>query len=270
MASIRDATACNKAARLLAQGQPVATYIRGVCGLWADGESEPGLDAIYQIKGERRGGRPVGTTLPAAEFIEKLNPDDISSSLHGLMLNMDELARRLGSLCFIRAPIKDEVGESLPERLVSRSDDGTYWIQNWLPEGCRSARHWMESIGEQGISLPVATSMNVSGEPEIVDQEEGRKFARARGVPMFLADPDDPGRARGSFPILQVDSAGIKLLREGHFTAKLFQLLLSGWHIDLSHYQTAKYPVAELPQASAELGKEPSQLRRTLLEFLDG
>ena len=61
MTSIRDSDACKKAADLLQQGLPVGTYIRGVCGLWVDGQREDGLDTLYRIKGEMRARRPVGT-----------------------------------------------------------------------------------------------------------------------------------------------------------------------------------------------------------------
>lgn len=270
MYSVRDKDSCTRAADLLRQGFPIGTYIRGVCGLWADGNSQEGLDALYRIKGERRGSRPVGTTLTAPAFIELPHPNKISDSAIELLLDEHKLVQRLGSLCFIRVPVREKVGGSLPDRLVSRSEDGTYWIQNWLPEGCAPAAAWMDSVRELGVTLPVATSMNVSGRPEIVDQEQGRQFCVVNHVPLFLADPENPGRVRGSFPIIQVDRAGIALIREGHFPAAVFQALLVGWNIDLSNYQRAKFPPVEVPQPAGVLGEEPSGLRRRLLRALDG
>lgn len=266
MDSIRDGDACRRAAQRLKQGIPIGTYIRGVCGLWADGQREDGLDQLYRIKGERRGSRPVGTTLTSPQFTEMLNPAQISPSVKGLILSERELVSRLGSLCFIRAPVRDEVGETLPDRLVSRTEDGTYWIQNWLPEGCTSAAAWMNAVGEVGITLPVATSMNISGKPEIVDQDQGREFCGAHDVPIFLADPESPGRAKGSFPIIQVDREGITLVREGHFPAILFRSLLTGWSIDLSDYQHAKFRLID----AAAREDEPADLRRRLIRILDG
>jgi tRNA A37 threonylcarbamoyladenosine synthetase subunit TsaC/SUA5/YrdC len=270
MNSIHDDEVCNQAAVLLKRGFPIGAYIRGVCGLWADGHQEKGLDALYRIKGERRGSRPVGTTLTSEAFIEMLDPDRISPSVRGLFLDERELVSRLGSLCFIRAPMKKEVADSIPDRVFSKTDDGTYWIQNWLPEGYTSAASWMDSICKAGISLPVATSMNVSGEPEIVDQEQGRQFCEANGVPMFLADPENPERAQGSFPILQVDCDGIRLIREGQFPPVLFRLLLSGWDIDLSNYRRAKFPLIDFQEAEGEQALESAELRRRLLEVMDG
>jgi hypothetical protein len=267
---IRDEQACDTAAVLLREGLPIGTHIRGVCGLWADGQQEDGVEAIYRIKGEQRGGRPLSTTLSAPAFIEKLDPDKISPSVSRLILDERELAARLGSLCFIRAPIRQEVKDSLPDRTVSQSDDGTYWIQNWLPDGCSSALSWMHSLRKANVTLPAATSMNISGEPEIVDQKKGQEFCAANEVPVFLADPQNPGRVRGSFPILRVDHEGITLIREGHFPVNLFRSLLSGWDIDLSAYQGAKFPVVDLPQEIPEMAAEPEALRQRLLEVLDG
>jgi tRNA A37 threonylcarbamoyladenosine synthetase subunit TsaC/SUA5/YrdC len=270
MDSIRDYEACNKAARLLREGFPIGTYIRGVCGLWADGQQQAALDTIYKIKGEKRNGRPIGATLTSAEFAVKLDPDLISPSVRDLVFNVHQLATRLGSICFIRAPIKSVVGASLPDRLISRTDDGTYWIQNWLPEGCYPAATWLESLHKMSIRLPVATSMNVSGNPEIVEPEEGRRFCEANGVPMFLADLGDPGRARGSFPIIHIDIKGITLIREGHFPAHLFRLLLHPWEIDLSNYQPAKYPLMDYSPAEEQTSGQPAELRVRLVETMDG
>jgi hypothetical protein len=270
MTSIRDGNACNKAADLLQRGQPVGTYIRGVCGLWVDGHREDGLDIIYRIKGEKRARRLVGTTLTSTVFIEKLDPDKISPSAWSLIMDDQKLSARLGSMCFIRAPIKSTEGELLADRIVSVSEDGTYWIQNWLPEGCNSVTYWMETLGKTRVNLPVVTSMNVSGHPEIVSQEKGQQFCAAYGVPIFLGDPENTGRARGSFPILQVDSKGITLIRERHFAAKTFQYLLSGWDIDLSGYQSAKFPLIDVPDIAGKAIDNPLELRRQILTILDG
>jgi hypothetical protein len=270
MFSIRDSEACNKAARLLSEGFTIGTYIRGVCGLWADGQLPSGLEEIYRIKGEKRSGRPIGAIMPSAEFVSILDEDQIAPPARDLFLNDNLLATRLGSICFIRAPIRDIVGTSLPDRLVSRTDDGTYWIQNWLPEGCNPIVNWLESMSRMNISLPVATSMNLSGSHEIVEAELGRQFCEANGVPMFLSDPVNPGRVKGSFPIIQVDLKGITLIREGHFPARLFHLLLQDLDIDLSSYQPARYPLVDFARDEEQVLRQPAELRLRLIETLDG
>ena len=150
--SIRDLCACTNAARQIESGEVVGSYIRGVCGLWIDGASAKAIDLIDEIKGEKRAGRPFGTTLDGAEFARMLDPDQIVPSARTLFLDADQLRSRLGSLCFIRIPIRKQVGVELPPRLVSQTEDGTYWLQNWIPWGCRSSQLWMEALKGQKSS----------------------------------------------------------------------------------------------------------------------
>ena len=268
--SIRDIRACTSAARQIDSGEVVGSYIRGVCGLWIDGASAKAVEFIDEIKGEKRAGRPFGTTLDGAEFARMIDPDQIAASTRGLFLDADQLRSRLGSLCFLRIPIRKQVGIELPPRLVSQTEDGTYWLQNWIPWGCHSSALWMEALQGQKIEFPSATSMNVSGNPELVEQEAGVAFCESQGISIFLGDPQSRYEVKGSFPILQVDKAGIRLIREGHFPGILFRYLLQEWEIDLSDYKPAKYPLVQIPE-ELQLGAIAGDpLRLALIERLDG
>jgi hypothetical protein len=268
--SIRDLRACTKAARQIESGDVVGSYIRGVCGLWIDGASAKAINFIDEIKGERRANRPFGTTLDGAEFVRMIDPDQIAPSTRGLFLDADQLRSRLGSLCFLRIPIRKQVGIELPPRLVSQTEEGTYWLQNWIPWGCRSSQLWMEALQGQKIEFPSATSMNVSGNPELVEQEAGVEFCESKGISIFLGDPESRFEVKGSFPILQVDKAGIRLLREGHFPGILFRYLLQEWEIDLSDYKPAKYPLVQIPKELRSGSMAGDALRLALIEHLDG
>ena len=268
--SIRDIRACTNAARQIESGEVVGSYIRGVCGLWIDGASAKAIDLIDEIKGEKRASRPFGTTLDGAEFARMIDPGQIAPSTRGLFLDAEQLRSRLGSLCFIRIPIRKQVGIELPPRLVSQTEDGTYWLQNWIPWGCRSSRLWMEALKGQKIEFPSATSMNVSGNPELVEQEAGVEFCESQGISTFLGDPESRYEVKGSFPILQVDKAGISLIREGHFPGILFRYLLQEWEIALSDYKPAKYPLVQLPEELQSGASTGHQLRLDLIEHLDG
>jgi hypothetical protein len=268
--SIRDVRACTSAAWQIESGQVVGSYIRGVCGLWIDGASAKAIDLIDEIKGEKRAGRPFGTTLDGAEFTRMIDPDQIAPSARSLFLDADQLRSRLGSLCFIRIPIRKQVGIELPPRLVSQTEAGTYWLQNWLPRGCRSSQLWMEALQGQKIEFPSATSMNVSGNPELVEQQAGVEFCESQGISIFLGDPESKRDVKGSFPILQVDKAGIRLIREGHFPVILFRYLLQEWEIDLSDYKPAKYPLVQIPEELQSGAVTGDPLRLALIEHLDG
>ena len=268
--SIRDPRDCAWAARQIGDGEVVGSYIRGVCGLWIDGASAGAIDRIDEIKGEKRAGRPFGTTLDGPEFADMIDADQIAQSARSLFLDGDQLRSRLGSLCFIRIPIRKQVGTGLPPRLVSQTEDGTYWLQNWIPWGCRSSQRWMEAMQERNIEFPSATSMNVSGTPEIVDQTEGNAFCKEHDISIFLGDPESRYEVKGSFPILQVDQTGIRLLREGHFPGQVFGQILQEWEIDLSDYKPAKYPLVQIPQELQSGAVTGESLRLALIEHLDG
>jgi hypothetical protein len=268
--SIRDRRDCTEAARQVTSGGAVGSYIRGVCGLWIDGASAGAIDRIDEIKGEKRANRPFGTTLDGAEFAGMIDPDGIAPSARSLFLDADRLESRLGSLCFIRIPIRRGVGMEMPLRLVSQTEDGTYWLQNWMPSGCLSSEVWMEAMRGQAIAFPSATSMNVSGSPELVEQEAGTAFCEEFGIPIFLGDPESRYEVKGSFPILQVDKTGIRLIREGHFPGHIFRYLLQEWDVDLSDYKPAKYPLVQLPEALQTGTVTGDPLRLALIEHLDG
>jgi hypothetical protein len=238
--------------------------------LWIDGASAQAIDRIDEIKGEKRANRPFGTTLDGTEFASMIDPDGIAPSARNLFLDADRLQSRLGSLCFIRIPIRQQVGMEMPPRLVSQTEDGTYWLQNWIPSGCRSSEVWMDAVKRQAIAFPSATSMNVSGSPELVEQEAGTAFCEEHGVPIFLGDPESRSEVRGSFPILQVDKTGIRLLREGHFPGHIFRSLLQEWEVDLRDTKPAKYPLVQLPDALQTGAVTGDPLRLALIEHLDG
>jgi tRNA A37 threonylcarbamoyladenosine synthetase subunit TsaC/SUA5/YrdC len=268
--SIRDLRACTDAAAQVRSGEVVGSYIRGVCGLWIDGASSDAIDRVDEIKGEQRAGRPFGTTLDGREFTSMIDANQIAPAIRDLFLDADALRQRLGSLCFIRIPIQAKFGSELPPRLVSRSEDGLYWLQNWIPWGCRSSESWMEAMLHQGIKYPSATSMNVSGTPELVEQEAGVTFCKAHRIPIFLGDPESKYEVKGSFPILQVDRSGMSLLREGHFSGMLFKYLLQEWEIDLNNFKPAKYPLVQIPNEWSSGAVTGIELRSALIALLDG
>jgi hypothetical protein len=98
----------------------------------------------------------------------------------------------------------------------------------------------------------------------------GVEFCQLHGISTFLGDPQSRYEVKGSFPILQVDTAGIRLLREGHFPGVLFRYLLQEWGIDLTSYQPAKYPLVPIPEEWRSGSLAGDSLRLALIEHLDG
>lgn len=266
--SFRERSNCREAARLMAAGYTVGAFVRTTCGIWIDGSSAAGVDAVYRIKGQKRVGRPFSMLLDAPRFVARLDPDQLAPALHDIFLDPDKLAARLGDLCFIRAPITAAAAGALPEELWSRTPDGTFWLQNWV--GCDNAPALMllEEMAAQGTELPVATSMNVSGQPEIVDQEDGAQFCREHDIPLFLHDPAHRGHVQGSYPIISIDHDGVHLLRHGHFPGELFRYLLDGLPVTLEGARPATYPLVPTHDEATAATLDGPTLRCQIAEAL--
>lgn len=266
--SIRDARSRAWAASLLKQGFPVGSFVRAVCALWVDAANEDAIESIYDIKGERRVGRPISTVFSASEFVQMIDPQEVPADLRDVVLDAGELEARFGSLGFLRVPIRKEVAAGLPPSTVSRTLDGKYWLQNYIATPIDSVSRFVAEMKRQGVGVPAATSMNVSGEPEIVSHVQGVAFCKSHGIPLFLADYKDRGRVRGSFPIVSIDRTGAKLVREGQFPGYLVKYLL-GCEVDMSQTVPAKYPVVRTHCEKCAQRVSPHQLHDEIVDYLD-
>jgi hypothetical protein len=140
-----------------------------------------------------------------------------------------------------------------------------------IPDGHPSISALVREFKEVSVNLPGASSMNVSGQPEIVDQEEALEFSRDHGIPYLLQDPNPSHKAEGSFPILNIGPDGVILLREGHFPGELFQDLLGYGEIDLSHAKTAEYPISPaIRKHFTNHGLSPHELHNEILRLTQG
>ncbi len=268
--SIRIRESCQVGAGLLADGSPVATYVRGVCAIWVDGGNVSAIETAYRIKGKKRGRRPFGVVLSAVRLGEIIDADRISPDARSLFLDPAQLSTRLGSLCFVRYPVRESVARVLPNAALSRDAQGSPWLQSWLPEGCETTRLWMQQINAHEVELPIVTSMNVSGDPEVVDQDEGAVFCEQHGISLFLGDPESVEAVRGSFPILHVDGSGISVAREGHFPSSLFDILLDAWKVNRTDVAPTRYPVVETHDQESAAAIAPDELRHQIIARLDG
>lgn len=270
VASIGDAVSREWAAHLVTEGACVAAFVRSVWVLWLDPANRDAVATIYRIKGERRIGRPMGTTLPAASVVDMLDPARIAPDLRKIVLDPVELESRLGMLCLIRVPIKRSAVEMLPPDLVSHAADGTNWLQTCVITGSAPVVALIQTMQNLGVAYPAVTSMNVSGQPEIVEQDEAEAFCRARAIPLALADPEGMPLVRGSFPIIEVGAAGARLLRAGHFPSYLFRYLLDGADVALAGATPAKFPLVCTHHEEAATRTNASQLREEIIARLEG
>jgi hypothetical protein len=243
--SLRDPDDCRRAAQLMHEGSPVGVFGRSVASIWVDATNTAGVAAVYRIKGAKRTGMPLGMALAVDDLPRLIDPDLIAPELRPLLLDGSDLAARLSTLIWIRFPLRRVAVAALPECLMSNTPDGTRWGQGWITDLGDAHGVLLARLAENGIRLIAPTSMNVSGEPEIVDVEVGAEFCARHGIPLFLRDPDDARAVQGSYPIMEVNRDGVRLVREGHFPSYLLSRLLGGVPVQTEGHRPAKYPVLQ-------------------------
>jgi hypothetical protein len=267
-AELGDPAGTRRAAQFVAAGQAIGTYLDGVDTIWVDAGNPTAVRNVEIMKGEARTGKPLSTALESADLVPLLDEARIPEALHRIFLDPEELTARLGALAPLRLPVRGDVAAQLPPVLITQTAEGTYWLQNWIPNGNEAVTLLVRELKRAGVNFPGGTSMNVSGLPEIAAQEEALAFSGEHGIALLLCELHPSQDAEGSFPILGVGPDGVNLLREGHFPGELFRDLLE-YEVDLSQAKPAKYPISPTVQerfASHQLS--PHALRSTLLEMM--
>jgi hypothetical protein len=263
-----DPSARRRGARLAAAGRPIGLFLGGLCVALGDGSKRAFAEWTIRSKGEGRIGRPMATILPASEVIRRVDPDAIPPALHHIFLDADELVARLGAMIFIRLPVRESVARTIPPWLLSRGTSGEPLIQLMDPSGHDPLRHFLQEVLDQGVRYLAGSSMNISGHPELVKREDGITFARAKGIPLFLADRLSPIGITGSYPILLLDRSGVHLVREGPVPGWVFERLLEH-PIDFASARPAKYPQLPLGRDFLD-GLRPQEIRLAILLRLQG
>lgn len=269
VSSVWNQLALKKASELIQKGIPVGIYNRGVCAIWGDGKNDKFCSEIARIKGERRKKKPLGATLPTKILVSLIDSKKIPKKFHSIFLNAEELSSRIGSLCFIRVPITENAALALPKSMISKLRNGTNVIQNWDPAGHRSIDQLIKDLHESGVIYPAVTSMNISGEPEIVDQQAGIDFAKKSNIPLFLTDEYDQKRALGSYTIFSINKMGIELVRNGNIPGSLFHKLLDISSIKTHRAKQPLHPQLSIPEKLLE-NLSPYEARITIISHIRG
>ncbi len=262
--SIHDPKALHDAMLLLIKGEPIGIFNRGVCAIWGDGRNIKFYESVTQIKGEERGKKPLATTLRTKDFLAFIDKKSVPRFLRH-MLNAQDLAARIGSLCFLRIPIGEKFAKSLPHYVLSKSK-GVYEMQNWDAYGHNPTGKFIDLLINNKITLPAVTSMNYSGDPEIVDQAKGIKFSKEKGIKMFLTDEKDPGIVKGSYTIISIEKNGLRLVRDGNVPGHVFTHLLES-NIDVRGSIPSKFPQVSFPKTFFR-GLRPSDARNKIISYV--
>lgn len=257
-----------KAAELVAKGEVIGVFNRGVNALWLDAQNPNALKKLRKIKGEIRQQRPLALTLKLNDFIKLIDLETIPKEIKDFLILSEDLKDSLGSLCFIRVPIKNEYKDKVPKSSLLTDDKGVAWLQSWDPHGHLFTEALIKSIIDEGVEFPGVTSMNITGQPEIVSQTEAVDFCKTQIIPFYLKDPYSNPKLQGSYTIITLSRKGIELTREGNIAGKYIQQIF-GLNFIKDGVKEAKYPQIEFPELMFE-GLNSKGVRLAILLYLEG
>ncbi len=253
-----------QAARLLVKGEVIGVFNRGVCALWFDGANLNSVKRIWKIKGEERKRRSLSLTLRLEDFTSMIDSRLLPTKLRNLLMASD-FKKKVGSLCFIRAPIRKSHQKLIPKQ-AQNMQNGVCMVQNWDAYGHDPIEKFLNQVRKLGVKYPAVTSMNVSREKEIVDQKEAIKFCEYHKIRIFLKDPKAHPKHRGSYTIFTFSESGIKLERDGNIPSELFKYIF-GMPFDTKSARPAKHPQLKFPiHILSRL--RPTEVRKAILRFL--
>ncbi len=258
----------------LANGTPVVTQLGNNFGYLADANNELIIKRILEAKGDTNNEKPFSAMLPTNFFLNIIDFNQIPPSLHNLLKNPEELENRLGLICHLRAPVKNEALSFIPKRLIGweENQDGskTPFVQNFFIKGHAPMESLRDMMFNNGMFLSV-TTQNQHGTPEITTLEESVTEAKRVAIPLILTDEVKRPEVKGSWSIVNIKN--ITAVRDGNIPIQIVEKLL-GAKINTSSMKESKYLQ---DQAFLALIKEingmdipPIIIKRAIISYLAG
>lgn len=217
------------AAQRIAEGKVVAVDNDSVWALWGDAGNPHFVQQVRTMKNRNPESR-FGMTLPFEAVAGYVDLDRVHPGLHQYFHNPVLLTDLVGSLAFVRFPVsRREIARStLNDAVISYDRFDEPVIQNYDPTGKANVQLLIAEALGQGAILPAASSMNCSGEAEIMTTEKAHTFIKKHSIKDAIADSRASRVGSGSFAILDVNHTGIQLVREGNVSAGLMGRILQG------------------------------------------
>lgn len=223
------------AAQHIASGEVVAIDNDSVWALWGNAADSRYVDTVRRIKGRDPNSR-FGLTLPFQAVTQYANLDLIHPKLRALFEKPDTLTGLLGSLAFVRFPVRPDLiaGSLLESTVLSQDTQGRPLLQNYDPAGKKNVQMMVEEAMSLGVQLPAASSMNVSGNAEIMEMADAAEFVRDHALNNAYHDSNASRLGTGSYLILEATASGFCMLREGNISNDIVRRLLDGLPFDIS------------------------------------
>lgn len=261
LSSFEDPGAVAAAVDAVVGGRVVGAHFGTVFGLIVDGSHDGVADEILRLKGSARGHKPLGACVPPARLVRAIDRARLASPVRALA---DEpwFSRQLAAMVAVRAPALADAG--LPDALQSHVD-GTTWVQVFDPMRMPGAATLIAALWRAGVEWVAATSMNESGQTEIVATPDAVAFAERHQLSMLFA-PTAVHSASGSLPILELRPDGLRLDRHGIIAVADLEKAI-GQPIDAAAAVPAHFPPMAVPAGWLD-GLDPAAATAALLQLL--
>ncbi|MGW4928362.1 hypothetical protein ACWEOH_04340 [Agromyces sp. NPDC004153] len=260
--SYDDSEAIAEGVDAIRAGGVVGTHFGTVFGLLVDGSHAGVADEIMAIKGAARGHKPLAVGTRPGRALELIDVASVPPDVRRLA-EEPWFADRLAGMVAVRAPASPQIG--IPEHLVSEVD-GRRWVQVFDPLRMPGASELIAAMWSAGVDWVAGTSMNESGQPEIVDLEDAVDFAERHSLPI-LFQPEVLHEASGSLPILELHpDEGLRLDRHGIIAHADLETAI-GESIDASQATPAHFPPMVVPPGLLD-GLDPADAMAELLRLL--
>ncbi|TSC87705.1 MAG: hypothetical protein G01um101416_385 [Microgenomates group bacterium Gr01-1014_16] len=259
---------------IITSGGIVAAQVRGVFGLWGDGNNPNALELILRAKNEI--GMP-NRKFSAMMFSPNIFPLVDKSAIHPdlkYLADDPQLTDQIvGCLLHLRLPLKPEAVELLPDELRSENN-GRFIVHNLSPAG-HPISGLIRRLNDAGVAHIALTTLNFSGHPEITNLREVTNFCAAHvdqrwAIKLVLRDPNfDPNtHFKGSLTI--VDTRTASVYRDGNILPELASALLST-NLNTEEMIEKKYSAApglsQILAEALERGYKPIFLANLIRKF---
>ncbi len=262
ISSFDDQLAIARAIDAARGGAVIGAHFGTVFGLIVDGSHPDVADDIMRIKGAARGHKPLGVCLPPDRLTSVIDLPSLSPRLRALV-SAPWFAEKLAAMVAVRAPLAPEAG--IPDPLRSQVD-GTAWVQVFDPTRMPGASVLIAAMWQAGMRWVAATSMNDSGQTEIVELDDAADFARRHGLPV-LFEATAVHAASGSLPILELRADRLWLDRHGIIAVADLEAAI-GAAVEVSETAApAHFPPMPVPPGLLD-AVAPPEAAEELLELL--
>lgn len=258
-----------RAAKLARGGEAIATFLGGTAGIVGDGANVKFVEKVSLAKGEKRERRTMAGLLTAEEVIEIADIEEVPPSLKKAFADPGELTSRLGNVAFFRFTVKRKLGGKIPPSMISKSKEGREIFQAFIPAGNFTLEALCRAMDKAAIKWKAGTSLNPSGDPEIVDQNNAVTFVREnRALRIYIQGKEsNPRRHWGSYPIIQAFRDRLTLVRSGFIPEKHLGEVL-GSKLEIINSSKPNYAQTDFPEEFAPLTR--GKRRMAILLYLEG